>query len=155
MKRIFAVLIFFACLLVPLSAFAQSNASIQIVKPGDRRNVELGIIPVTVALTNANADMHWQIFVDGVPTSAVMPASETSTTVDIPKPTGPHRLKAMLSDAQDQTVSEHEILVMVAPVENHDEIFNRAWFVPAMLVFVVVIIGILILGLRMRPRTAQ
>lgn len=148
---LFALLLFGGIAMV---SYAQSDAAIKIVKPGDRRNVELGEIPVTVEVSGVTLDegYTWQILIDAVPQGLVRNA--TQTNIVMPKPTGPHRLKAELYDANGKVVAAHEILVIAAPVEKHDPIFNREWFVPAMLGFATVIIGIIILGLRLGPRTA-
>lgn len=151
MKRLILFTLFVLTMLPPVVG-AQSNAAIKIVKPGDRRNVELGEIPVTVEITGvAPGDGYtWQMLIDGEPQGMVRNA--TSTNIIVPKPTGPHRLKAELYDPQGRVIASNEILVLAAPVENHDPVFNRAWFAPVMAVFTLVIIGIIFLGLRLRPR---
>ncbi|TAH52313.1 MAG: hypothetical protein EYC68_08410 [Chloroflexota bacterium] len=148
---LFALLLFGG---ITISSYAQSDAAIKILKPGDRRNVELGEIPVTVEITGVTLDdgYTWQILIDAVPQGLVRNA--TQTKIVMPEPSGPHRLKAELYDSNGNAIAAHEILVIAAPVEKHDPIFNRGWFVPAMLGFAAVIIGIIILGLRLRPRTA-
>lgn len=152
MKRLilFTLLLFS---ILPLGADAQSNASIKIIKPGDRRNVELGEITVTVEITGvAPEDSYaWQMLIDGEPQGMVRDTLTTNITV--PKPSGPHRLKAELYDSQGSPIASNEILVLAAPVENHDPVFNRTWFAPVMAVFTIMIIGIILLGLRLRPRT--
>jgi hypothetical protein len=152
MKKLLGLCAAFLVML-PCVAQAQTDASIKIVKPGDRRNVELGEITVTVAIegTESGGGYAWQILIDGVPQGLLR--GVTTTNIVMPKPTGPHRLKAELYDSQGITVSAHEILVMAAPVENRDPVFNRAWYVPAMAAFTALIFGIIILGLRLRPRT--
>lgn len=138
----------------PVGAAAQGNYSIRIVKPGDRRNVELGEIPVTVEIVGGvlPAEYTWQILIDGEPQGMVR--GELTTRIMMPKPSGPHRIKAELYDGQGRVISAHEILVMAAPVEVHESVFNRAWYVPAMALLTLLIAGLIFLGLRLRPRTA-
>ncbi len=133
---------------------AQSDASIRFVKPGDRRNVGLGEVSVTVDISGVslNDGYRWQVLIDGVPEPIV--ADGLTTQVEIPKPSGPHRLMAVLLDPQGSRIASDEILVIAAPVDRHDPVFNREWFAPLMAVFTLVIIGIIILGLRLRPRLA-
>ena len=141
--------------IVPAVVSAQSNASIKIVKPGDRRNVETAQISVTVEITGASLSegYSWQMFVDGVPQGMVRNA--LTAPIMVGEPSGPRRLKAVLYDPQGNSIASHEILVMAAPVEKDNEpVFNREWFAPLMAVFTVIIIGLLVLGLRLRPRTA-
>lgn len=138
---------------LPFGASAQGNASIKIVKPGDRRNVELTDIPITVEISGAalNDGYTWQMLIDGEPQGMVR--DTLTTNITIPKPTGPHRLKAELYDATGAVAAAHEILVIAAPVENHEVLFNRAWYVPAMALFSLATVGFVLLGLRLRPRT--
>ncbi len=138
--------------LLPSFALAQTNGSIKIIKPGDRRNIELGESQVTVEISGvALSDGYsWQMLVDGVPQGVVRDAM--TTTINVERPTGPHHLTAQLYDPQGNVISAHDILVIAAPVEKREPIFNRAWFAPFMAVFTVVIIGIILLGLRLRPR---
>ncbi len=134
---------------------AQGNPSIKIVKPGDRRNVETAQIPVTVEITGASLSdgYSWQMFVDGVPQEVVHDSLTASILVG--DPSGPRRLKAVLYDPQGNSIASNEILVMAAPVEKDDQpVFNRDWFAPLMAVFTLIIIGLIVLGLRLRPRTA-
>lgn len=153
MKRVFLFALLIASLL-PFAAYAQTDPSIMIVKPGDRRNVELGDVIATVQVTGAalSDGYSWQILVDSVPQGMVRDGM--TATIQIPKPSGPHRLKAELYDAAGKVVASNEILVMAAPVENHDPVFNRAWFAPFGLIFTLVILGIIFLGLRLRPRAS-
>ncbi len=154
LKTLSFVLLALAWLMSVLPASAQENVSIQFIKPGDRRNVALGELDVTVAVTGVNLDEDytWQVFIDGVPQQVV--GDSPSTRVLIDKPTGPRRLKAVLYDAKGAPVASNEILVIAAPIESHAEVFNRAWFVPFMAVFTAAILAIILLGLRLRPRTA-
>lgn len=152
MKRLLVIGLLLVMAL-PLAALAQSSATIKIVKPGDRRNVELTEIPVEVKVEGValSEGYRWQILIDGVPQGMV---HDTLTTkIVVPKPTGPHRLKAELYDANGAVVATHDILVMAAPVENHEPLFNRAWYVPAMGLLSLATVGFVLLGLRLRPRT--
>ncbi|HZQ06625.1 MAG TPA: hypothetical protein VFD70_08600 [Anaerolineae bacterium] len=141
--------------IVPAIVSAQSNASIKIVKPGDRRNVETAQINVTVEITGASLSdgYSWQMFVDGEPQAVVR--DSLTAPIMVGEPSGPRRLKAVLYDPQGNAIASHEILVMAAPVEKDNEpVFNREWFAPLMAVFTIIIIGLLVLSLRLRPRTA-
>lgn len=147
-------LVVIAALWAPALANAQGSASIKIVKPGDRRNVALGEGTVTVEITGAAlADGYaWALWLDGVRVGG--PYRETAAKINMDKPTGPRRIKAVLYDPQNNEIASNEILVIAAPVETNTDVFNRSWFVPFMIVFTLGIIGIILLGLRMRPRSA-
>lgn len=151
MKRLIFCALLVLCAL-PSFAHAQTNASIKIIKPGDRRNIELGEIDVTVEIAGvALSDGYsWQMLIDSVPQGIVR--DTLTTRINVGKPTGPHHLTAQLYDSQGKVISAHDILVIAAPVENRDPIFNRAWFAPTMAVFTLTIIGIILFGLRLRPR---
>ncbi len=157
MKK-FAVGIVCALLLVGVGAFAsyaQTNATIQIVKPIDRHNVPLDIATdVTVAITGVSLDdgYGWQVLIDGVPEPVVHGTLTTSITV--PDPSGPHRIRVALLDPQGNTIATNEALVMAAPLDQIPPAFNRAWFAPAMGIFTLIVIAIIILGLCLRPRRA-
>lgn len=139
--------------ILPNPAFAQSNASIKFVKPIDRHNVELGQITVEVAISGvvSGDGSSWRVWVDGEPSAMVR--DTTTTQVVVKQPSGPHRLKAELYDASGAAIASNDILVMAATVEDHTPIFNQAWFGPAMAVLSLFVIIILIVGLRLRPRT--
>lgn len=153
MKRIL-FLTLFLLLALPYAANAQSSAAIKIVKPGDRRNVELGQIPVTVEITGvALSDGYtWQMWIDNDPQGMVSNATETNIT--IPQPSGPHRLRAELYDPKGAKIASNEILVLAAPVEDHNPLFNPAWFSPLMLGFTIIVIGLVVFSLRIHPRKA-
>jgi hypothetical protein len=136
--------------LVPLSSAAQSSASIQIIKPVDRRNLALGEAEMIVEIRGVSLQdgYTWQPFLDGVPQGMVRNATTTKLMVD--QPTGPRRIKAVLYDPNGVEIASNEILVLAAPVESQGEVFNRSWFVPVMAVFTLTLIGLIILGLRIR-----
>lgn len=153
MKRILFLTLLFL-LALPPAANAQSSAAIRIVKPGDRRNVELGQISVTVEITGvALTDGYtWQVWIDNDPQGMVRNATETNIT--IPEPSGPHRLRAELYDPKGAMIASNEILVLAAPVEDHNPLFNPAWFSPLMLGFTIIVIGLVVFSLRIHPRKA-
>ncbi len=152
-NRIIALLILAASML-PAIAFAQSAVSIKIVKPIDRHNIELQPTTVTVEITGATLKdgYTWQLFVDGDPQGMVK--DSLTTTVEVGEPSGPRRLKVELYDPHGLDVASNEILVMAAPVESNAPVFNRDWFAPFMGVVTVLIIAMVIIGLRIRPRQA-
>jgi len=151
MKRFLALTIFLM-LALPSFASAQSNASIKIVKPGDRRNVELGKITVTVEISGVslNEGYTWQVWIDNDPQGMVN--NEPETDVVIPQPSGPHRLRAELYNPQGTMIASNEILVLAAPIEDHSDLFNPAWFSPLMLGFTIVVIGLVVFALKLHPR---
>ncbi len=138
--------------LLPSALNAQTNASIKILKPADRRNVALGEITVTVEISGVTLSegYTWQMLIDAVPQGIVRDA--TTTNIVMPKPTGPHHLTAQLYDPNGALLAAHDILVIAAPVENRTTIVNRAWFSPLMFGFTLVIFGIILFALRLRPR---
>lgn len=140
--------------LQPAPIQAQENASIKIVKPGDRRNVPLGENDVAVQIKGANLQdgYTWQLYFDGVPQGIVRGAMTSKLQVDNPNVL--RRLKAVLYNPQGAKVAEHEILIVGVKKETHDDVFNRSWFVPAMLVFFGFIAALILLTLRIRLRHA-
>jgi hypothetical protein len=135
--------------LFPLSGEAQSSASIKIIKPVDRHNLALGEADMIVEISGVSLQdgYTWQPFLDGVPQGMVR---NTTTKLIVDEPSGPRRIKAVLYDPHGVEIASNEILVIAAPVESQSEVFNRAWFVPAMAVFTLTLIGLIILGLRIR-----
>lgn len=152
-NRIIALLIVLFGL-VPAIAAAQTIPSIKIVKPIDRHNIELQPTTVTVEITGATFKdgYAWQLFVDGEPQGMVK--DSFATTVTVGEPSGPRRLKAVLYDSRGLEVASNEILVMAAPIETNAPVFNRDWFAPLMAVVTVLIIAMVVVGLRVRPRQA-
>ena len=151
MKRLL-LLMLLAMLAIPYSANAQSKASITIVKPVDRHNVEIGTVTVSVEISGVGLSdgYTWQVWIDNDPQGVVQNATETKIT--IPEPSGPHRLRAELYDPKGTVIGSNEILVLAAPIEDHNHIFNAAWFSPLLVGFTIVIIGIVVVGLRLHPR---
>ncbi len=140
------VLLFFA------SAAAQSNASIKIVKPGDRRNVPVGENEVQVQISGVNlADGYkWELFVDGVSQGVVR--DKMTTQVNLDKPMVLRRMKAVLYDTQGAEIASNEILIVAVKMESTADVFNRSWFVPFMFVFMLGIVVLILVALRLRPR---
>lgn len=151
MKRLLGLTLFLL-LVLPSMANAQSSAAIKIVKPGDRRNVEIGAITVTVEITGVllNDGYTWQVWIDNDPQGMVK--NELQTNIVIPEPSGPHRLRAELYDPQGVKIASNEILVLAAPIEDHNDLFNPAWFSPLMLGFTIIVIGLVVFALRLHPR---
>lgn len=133
---------------------AQTDVSIRILEPGDRRNVPLGQAQVTVKITGANLQdgYTWQLYFDGVPQGMLHNTTTTELTID--RPSVLRRLKAVLYDPQGKEIASHEILIVGIKMESRADIFNRSWFVPFMAVFFTGLIIILLLSLRIRLRHA-
>ena len=129
---------------------AQTNATIHIVKPGDRRNVPVGETDVVVEINGARLEdgYTWQLYFDGVPQGIVRGAKTTQLKMD--RPNVLRRLKAVLYNPQGAEVSSHEILIAGVVMESRADVFNRSWFVPFMLVFFIGLIVIVFLSLRIR-----
>lgn len=134
---------------------AQSNASIKIVSPGDRRNVPVGENEVAVQISGANLQdgYTWELYLDGVPQGVVRDATTTQVVLD--KPMVLRRMKAVLYDPQGTEVSSHEILIVAVKIETTKDVFNRSWFVPFMAVFFIGLVLIIIFALRIRLRHAS
>lgn len=137
-------------LLAPMPLGAQTDVSIRIVEPGDRRNVPLGQLQVEVAIQGARLQdgYAWQLYFDGVPQGLVR--AGTTTRLNIDNPNVLRRLKAVLYDPQGNEVASHEILIVGVKMESHADVFNRSWFVPFMAVFFIGLIGIIVLSLRIK-----
>ena len=145
-----AGMLFFAA-----SAAAQSDASIKIVTPGDRRNVPIGENEVTVEISGANVKdgYAWELYLDGVSQGMVRDTNTTRVVLD--KPMVLRRMKAVLYDPQGKEVSAHEILIVAVKMETTKDVFNRSWFVPFMVVFFIGIVLLILFALRVRLRHAS
>ncbi len=144
MKQVLLAIALCAFLVATFStALAQSAPEIQIVKPADRRNLGLGENQITVAITGIDPkQVTWELFIDQEPLATVTDGSLVAN-VEIPKPTGPRRIRAILYDAQHQELSADEVLVIAAPVDIREPVFNRQGMAQAMGVFVVIVIALL------------
>lgn len=121
------------------NVWAQTEPGIKIVKPGDRRNMGLGKSTIIVEITGVDPkDVTWEILIDGEPVTTVTDGG-TTTTIDMQKPTGPRRIRAIMFDAQNQEIASNEILVIAAPIEVREPVFNRQVMAQAMAIFVVVV----------------
>lgn len=146
MKRVLVSLVLLvAALWFVNSVTAQTSASIQIVKPLDRRNVsdKNARVAVQISGVTPNDGHYWELWVDEEPVVGARNGEQT-VTVSF-KPTGPHRLKAVLFDAQGNQIAEsNSVLVMAAPVDDRKPQFNREMMAPFMGAFSVSV-GILII----------
>jgi hypothetical protein len=82
---------------------------------------------------------------DGEPLTTVTDGSLVAN-VDIPKPTGPRRIRAVLLDAQNHQLSADEILVIAAPIDTREPVFNRQAMAQAMGIFLVVVVALFIVA---------
>jgi hypothetical protein len=135
---------------LPLRLDAQTDVSIRIVKPGDRRNVPIGDNEVEVTINGARLQdgYAWQLYFDGVPQGMVHDALTTTLKVDNPNVL--RRLKAVLYNAQGGEVASHETLIAGVVMETRADVFNRSWFVPFMLVFFLGVTLLIVLSLRIK-----
>ncbi|MCC7164845.1 MAG: hypothetical protein IT331_20280 [Anaerolineae bacterium] len=145
MKRIKIVML--ACLVL-LSAttnvWAQTESGIKIVKPGDRRNMGLGKNTIIVEITGVDPrDVTWQVLVDSELITTVTNGG-TTADIDLTRPTGPRRIRVVMFDKQNREIASNEILVIAAPIQPQEPIFNREVMAQAMGVFVVIVVGLLI-----------
>lgn len=137
------------------NVLAQIPPTIEIVKPLDRRNVSSTNTEVTVQMdgVSANDGYYWELWVDEEP---VVGARNGEQTVTISfKPTGPHRLKAVLFDAQGQQLAVSDVvLVIAAPVQERTPQFNQQLMAPIMAVLtlgtIVLIVASVWLNRRVR-----
>lgn len=129
-----------ALLAVAPHVWAQTEPGIKIVKPGDRHNMGLGKNTIVVEITGVDPkDVTWEILVDGEPMTTVTDGG-TTANIDMPKPTGPRRIRAILFNKENREIASNEILVIAAPIEVREPIFNRQMMAQAMGVFVVVVV---------------
>lgn len=92
---------------------------------------------------------YWELWVDDEPVVGARNGEQT-VTVSF-KPTGPHRLKAVLFDAQGkQLAASKVILVTAAPVDERKLLFNRELMAPFMAGFVVFTAVLLIISVWFR-----
>lgn len=147
MKRVWLVA---TALLVLLSStsnvWAQTPPGIKIVKPGDRRNMGLGENTIIVEITGVDPrDVTWEILIDAEPITTVTNGG-TTATIELEKPTGPRRIRAVMFDAQNREIASNEILVIAAPIESREPMFNRAVMSQAMGVFFVTVVALLVIA---------
>lgn len=137
-------------MVLPARLAAQTDSSIHIVEPGDRRNVPVGENQVVVEIKGARLEdgYTWQLFFDGVPQGMVHDTTVTNLSID--KPNVLRRLKAVLYNPQGTEVASHEILLAGVAMESRADVFNRSWFVPFMLVFFVGLVIVILLSLRIK-----
>jgi hypothetical protein len=137
-------------MIFPSSLNAQTDASIRIVKPGDRRNVPVGEAEVVVEINGARLEdgYTWQLYFDGVPQGPVREGLTTKLNIDNPNVL--RRLKAVLYNPQGAEISAHEILIAGVVMESRADVFNRSWFVPFMLVFFIALMLIILVSLRIK-----
>lgn len=132
-----------ALLTVAPHVWAQTEPGIKIVKPGDRHNMGLGKNTIVVEITGVDpGDVTWEILVDGEPLATVTDGG-TTANIEMPKPTGPRRIRAILFNKENREIASNEILVIAAPIEVREPVFNRQAMAQAMGVFVVVIVALL------------
>lgn len=139
--------------LMAWNVLAQTAVGIEIVNPLDRRNVPDRNTPVTVQITGAaNDGQYWELWVDEEP---VVGARNGELTVTVSfKPTGPHRLKAVLFDAQsNQVATSKGILVVAAPVQERTPQFNQQMMAPIMAVFAAGVILLIFVSAWVDRRT--
>lgn len=157
MKRIFfslELLLLLALSFVSTVA-SQSPVSIKIVEPIDRRNVPVKNAPVTVEISGIapNRGYYWELWVDEEP---IVGVRDGATTVLVPQfePTGPHRLKAVLFDAQgNQVAVSNGVLVLAAPVQDRTPQFNRERMAPIMGVFALLVTALIIVSVWFNRKT--
>lgn len=141
-------------LLMVWNALAQTTATIEIVKPLDRRNVPNKNAEVTVQIAGvaANDGHYWELWVDEEP---VVGARNGEQTVKVSfKPTGPHRLKAVLFDAQGKQLAVSKVvLVLAAPVQDRTPQFNRAMMAPIMGVFAALVTVLIVVSVWFNRRS--
>lgn len=134
---------------------AQTDASIQIVKPLDRRNVPDKNTQVMVEITGVAAkDGHyWELWVDEEPVQGAR-NGELSVTVAQFKPTGPHRLKAVLFDPTGKQIAvSNVVLVMAAPVDERKPVFNRERMAPVIGVFTILVTLLIVASVWLNRRS--
>lgn len=157
MKRILASIALFAATLWFVSnVAAQTPASIQIVEPLDRRNVPDKNAQVTVEITGvaANDGHYWELWVDEEPIVGVRDGSNMAV-VERFKPTGPHRLKAVLFNAQGNPLAaSNVVLVLAAPVDERKPLFNREMMAPIIAVFTALVALLIVASVWFNRRSS-
>lgn len=125
-----------------------SSVQIRIVSPRDSAIVPAGSNTVQVAVENMtpNEGGSWGLYLDGVLISTAGSGALTST---IPiSVSGPHEIKAILTDAKNVELASSAIEVTAAPETPTASPFNLPWVGPVMAVFVVGVLAMIGLGLR-------
>lgn len=135
---------------------AQTPASIQIIKPLDRRNVPDKNAQVTVEMKGVapNDGHYWELWVDEEPILGVRDGSNMAT-VERFKPTGPHRLKAVLFDATGKQIAvSNVVLVIAAPVDERKPQFNREMMAPIIGVFTALVMLLIVASVWLNRRSS-
>lgn len=125
-----------------------SNPQIRIVSPRDSGIVPAGSNTVKVAVENAapNKAHSWQLYLDGVLINQ-NGSGVLSSTVTI-SASGPHEIRATLTDDKNVELSSASIEVTAAPETPTASPFNLPWVAPAMAVLVIAVLAMIGFGLR-------
>ncbi len=128
--------------------------TIRIVQPVENGIVPIGDVPVEVSASAvpANGGYQWQFYLDGLPAGTAA-ANIISYTMEITV-SGPHSIKAALTNAQARELGSAEVQVTAAP-RTPDIAFNQSEMGPVMAVLTLGILLLIIFSLRLtrRPRS--
>lgn len=142
-----------SALVTPSSLGAAGNGSqIRIIAPRDNAIVPAGANTVQVSLENLapGAAHAWHLYLDGVLINT-LESGVVTTTVPISE-SGPHEIKATLTDSENVELASSSVEVTAAPETPTSSPFNLPWVAPAMAVFVVGVLAIIAVALRITRR---
>lgn len=160
MKRLLSIALLVltvASLALAATAAAQTSSAaprIQIIRPVQNGVVPLGTFPVQIQVENFAFDEthYWQVFIDGTP-AGITETRTLSATVSIFR-SGPHEIRAALSDGRRAELAAATVTVTAAPATPKGTWFNLAWSAPAFALMMVGIIALVLFSLRITRRTA-
>lgn len=126
-----------------------SSAQIRIISPIQNGIVPVGQTKVQVSIDNIASDAahSWRLYLDGKLIDTFGPG-ETSYTLPIGV-SGPHEIKATLSDSQNNDLASASVQVTAAPETPSSSPFNLAWVAPLMGAFLLGVALLIVVSLRM------
>jgi hypothetical protein len=129
-----------------------SNEQIRIVSPRDHAIVPIGQNKVEISTENIALDAAhpWHLYLDG---NLVGTIENGETTFTFPiSVSGPHEIKATLSDTKNDDLASASVQVTAAPETPSSSPFNLPWVAPAMGVLLIGVVALTVIGLRITWR---
>ena len=123
-------------------------AQIRIISPREDAIVPIGQTKVEISTDNATLDAAhpWHLFLDG---NLIGTIENGETTFSLPiSVSGPHEIKATLSDARNEELASASVQVTAAPATPTTSPFNLPWVAPVMAVLLFGVVVLLVIGLR-------
>jgi hypothetical protein len=132
-----------------------SNARIRIVSPREDAILPLGQTKVEVSTENIVLDAAhpWSLYLDGNLVGTIA-SGESTFTLSI-SVSGPHEIKATVSDSGNSELASASVEVTAAPATPTTSPFNLPWVAPIMAVLLIGVAAILLFSLRVTRRGSK